>query len=532
MAWVASSYSDKTMANCKTTASGKQCMDTTTQLCKPWDMTQQSKANCYMDGLAQEALGIAGAQVNVYKLLGIHEQTKLVDLTGNGVPISGGDLPLFVSGNAFTTMRTEWRSRQSGTDVVKSAFIGYDFGVVRLPNGRARYGIPANVRQHITAINIKQSDDETYRVTKARIERSDNGTEWYGVAVVSLPNNSNLNTIHFKQSVPSRFWRIRPLQFAGGHCSGWGVQALELHEFAITNQQNIQDKILMENRDRDYQTDPILIKGYYDLVSANTDLSKFGIEIPSASYQIKVNFNACVASLQRPIVIGDIIELPSETQYSPDLTAIKRYLEVTDVTWDAGSYTPGWMPTMLLITAQPALASQETRDIFGDLASTVDSSGLFSGDDGNNPLFQDYSDVDQTIRAESNTRMPERGAEGSNTVREFSETELAATAQLFPHLNRVGFNKTGLYVEDAIPQNGAPYTEGPDYPQSPKDGDYHRMTYAGSARDVPARLYRYSGTKTRWVYLETDRREQYNTQKAGLDEYMSSPNKKPAREIR
>lgn len=520
------------MANCTTQANGKSCNEASTwSQCRPWDLTQQTAANCYMDGLAQEALSIAGAQVNVHKLLGIHEQTKLLDLTGSGTPMSAGDMQPYVAANAFDTFRSEWRSRQSGDGVVSTSYLGYDFGVVKLPNGRNRYGIPANVRKHITTIKIKQSADPTFRITKARIERSDDSVVWYGVAVVTLPDNDVLNTINFKQSVPSRYWRIRPLQFQGGNCSGWGVQALEMHEFAATHQQNIQDKILMENRDRDYQQDPIMLKGYYDLMGTTTDLTKFGMGM-IVQYLIKVNFNACVASLNRPIVIGDIIELPSETQYTPDLTPVKRYLEVTDVSWDPSSYTPGWMPTMLLITAEPAIASQETRDIFGDLAGSVDSSGLFSNDDGNNPNFQDYSEIDQTIRAEANTAVPERGAEGSNTIREFSEDELAAASAKFPHLSKLGLNRTGLYVEDAMPQNGEPYTEGPEYPASPADGAYHRMTYAGTARDVPPRLYRYSKTKARWLYLETDRREQYNTQKAGLDEYMSSPFKKPANEIR
>lgn len=518
------------MANCKTT-SREQCIDKTTQLCRPWELVTQSKANCYADSLAQEALNIGGAQINVHKLLGIVEQTKLVDLTGNGTPISGGDLHPYVAPFAFSSLRNEWRSRQSGDGVASSAYIGYDFGNVKLPNGRDRYGIPAPVRKHITSIKIKQSADPSYRVTKARIERSDNGTEWYGVAVVVLPDNDTLNTIHFKQSVPSRFWRIRPITFTGAKCSGWGVQALEMHDYAITHLQNIQDKILMENRDRDYQQDPITLKGYYDLMSATTDLTKFGMGVV-ISYQIRINFNACVAILGRPTVIGDIIELPSETQYQPDLTPVKRYLEVTDVTWDAGSYTPGWMPTMLLITAEPALASQETRGIFGSLTANVDSSGLFNGDDGNSTKFQDYSDIDQTIRAEAATAVPEKGAEGSNVIREFTPEELAAATPEYPKVAEINFNRVGLYVEDAMPQNGEPYTQGPEYPASPKDGAYHRMEYAGAARDVPARLYRYSTTKKRWIYLETDRREQYNSQKAGLDEYMSSPFKKPANEIK
>lgn len=520
------------MANCNKTSLGQSCIEPSSyQACKPWDMANQPKTNCYADNLSQEALAIAGATINVHKLLGVHEQTKLLDLTGSGQPISGGDLLPYVATSAFSTERNEWRSRQGGDAVVTSAFIGYDFGVVKLPNGRQQYGIPAPIRKLITCIKIKQSSDPTYRVTRARVERSDDGKEWRGVAVITLPDNDSLNTIHFKQSVPSRYWRLRPLAFSGGECSGWGVQALEMHDYAITNQQNIQDMILLENRDRDYQTEPVTLKGYYDLQSAVTDLTKFGMGV-LVSYQIKINFNACVAALGRPVVIGDIIELPSEVQYTPDLRPVKRYLEVTDVTWDAGSYTPGWMPTMLLVTAEPALASQETRDIFGDLAGSVDSSGLFNNDDGNATMYQDMSNVDQTIRADASTAVPEKGAEGSSLIREFSEEEIALTEKTFPTIKKMNFNRTGLFVEDAMPQNGEKYTEGPEFPQSPKNGEYHRMTYAGSAQDVPARLYRWSSAKNRWIYLETDRREQYNLQKNGLEEYTTSPTRIPARKIK
>lgn len=520
------------MANCEKTPSNASCLEPSSyRSCRPWDIVQQDKTNCYADSLSQEALAIAGAVVNVHKLLGIHEQQKLVDLTGSGQPMSGGDLAPYAAVNAFTTGRNEWRSRQGGAAVTETSFIGYDFGVVKLPNGRDRYGVPAPVRKHITAIKIKQSADPAFRVTKARVERSDDGKEWRGVAIVTLPNNDSLNTIHFKQSVPSRFWRLRPVAFEGGVCSGWGVQALELYDYTITHQQNIQDIILLENRDRDYQEEPIALKGYYDLQSAVTDLSKFGMGV-LVSYQIKLNFNATIAALGRPVIIGDIIELPSEVQYTPDLQPVKRYLEVTDVTWDSSSYTPGWMPTMLQVTAEPALASQETRDIFGDLAGSVDTSGLFDNDDGSAINYQDMSHVDQTIRADAATAVPEKGSEGSNTVREFTAAEIAATEVKFPSIKKMNFNRTGLYVEDAMPQNGAPFTEGPTLPSSASNGDYHRLTYVGTAEDVPARLYRWSSTKSRWIYLETDRREQYNLQKAGLDEYNTSHNQKPARKIR
>lgn len=619
------------MSSCTTTPNGNVCLDQSNWTnCRPWELTEQSRTDCYADSLAQEALNIAGAQVNVFKLLGVHEQTLLVDLTGNGSAISGGAAQNHQASYAFDIFKTEWKSKQSGADaVLASAYIGYDFGVQKLANGRQKYGIAASVRQHITTIKIKQSSNAKSRVTKARVERSENGTEWYGVAVVTLPDNDQLNTVHFKHSVPNRYWRLRPLQFNGDSCDSWGVVAFEMYDYSVEHISNIQDKILMENRDRSYQDTAVTLKGYYDLVNVNTDLSRFGIEIPTANYQIRVNFNACVALLGRPVVVGDIVELPSETQYAPDLKPIKRYLEVTDVTWDASSYTPGWMPTMLLVTAQPAMATQETQDIFGDLSKNVDNSGLFGNSDGNSETYQDFTAVDQAIDQESKTLVPERGSEGSNVIREIASEDLGIVtvnivssngstapyedldmdppllsemlntfrvrddytdifaagtkfnvrhsmgndgsyvvlnsgsfydnghtiipvgnvpvthgpygtliAQLdisqsgYAHITKHTFNRVGLYVEDAIPQNGAPYTEGPVLPTTANNGDYHRLTYEGLAKDVPARLYRYSTTKSRWIFMESDKRAQYNNQKSVLDEYVTSPTRQFASEIK
>lgn len=502
--------------------------------CRPWDLTELPNENCYIDDVVTEAVQRAGAKLNVYKLLGIHEQTKLVDITGNGNAISGGNATGFPASNAFTNISNEWRSRQSGSAaLLASAYIGYDFGYVKIPSGRQRYGVDANIREQVTAIKIKQSANPLYRVTKARVERSDNGTEWYGVAIVTLPNDDKLNTIHFKHSVPNRYWRLRPLVTTGADCDVWGVQALEMYDFSVTDISNIQDKILFENRDRDYASAPLQLKGYYDLINVQTDLSRFGIEIPTSAYIIKIPFSTAVALLGRPVVIGDIIELPSETQYGPDLQPVKRYVEVTDVTWDASTYTPGWRPTMLLVTTQPAMATQETQDVFGSLVKHVDSSGLFDIDDGNNAVYQDFSAIDQTIQADAKTAVPERGSEGSNVVREFSTDEIdAANAQGFPHISKMGFNRVGLYVEDAMPQNNAPYTEGPTFPTNPATGAYHRLTYVGLAKSVPPRLHRWSDVKNRWIYLETDRRMQYDGQQPVLNEYLTSNTKTSARNIK
>ena len=249
--------------------------------CAPFQLTKNND-NCFIESVVNENLIIGGADLFVYKLLGIHEQCKLVDQTGLGYPISNGDAPYFPASNAFDEYQTRWRSLQKGSNVLSTAYIGYDFGEIKLDDRtRARYGIETNIYKNIASLAIKQSSQSKNRVTEVRIERSNDNKHWYGVDKVSLPDNDCLNTVHFKQSVPSRYWRLRPTKFNGTDTDFWEVLALQLFPFVETNEDNIQDLIFLENRDREYSKDPLLIKGTYDLLDVQSELSKFGIELPS-----------------------------------------------------------------------------------------------------------------------------------------------------------------------------------------------------------------------------------------------------------
>jgi hypothetical protein len=500
--------------------------------CNPWQLSQ-SPDNCFIDGVVDEALGIAGADLNVYKLLGVHEQGKLVDVTGKGQAISGGDLIGFPAANAFDMFISEWRSLQTGFEAIRaSTFIGYDFGDIKVNDeSRRMYGSTngeASIRKHITAFAIKQSSDPDSRVTQARLERSENGMKWYGVQVVNLPDDDCLNTILSRSSVQSRYWRLRPLAFNGGDMDRWSVVAFQMfHDYDPTHISNIQDKILLENRDRDYNSEPIVVKGSYDLLDVQSELTRFGIELPSQQIYMQVNFTACVAALGRPLVIGDIIQLPSETQYDAELNPIEKWMEVTDTSWSTEGYTPGWRPTLMRIILQPAFVSQETQDIFGDLAENEipDELGLVDKGDGRHPIFQDYSDASQEAEAEALDAVPQRGAETSGTIRAWEEEEVqAASDQGLGNLQKIGQNPIGFQTEDAMPPNNAPFTEGDSYPTSPTHGDYHRLTYEAINSDVPARLYRYSSSKGRWIFLEKDKRDLYNSSKPVLQEFLTSPN--------
>lgn len=498
--------------------------------CNTWDLTTNNDVG-NIDRYGAEAINIAGAVINVFKLLGLHEQNKTMDVTGNGKPVTSDTLSgsnpreMFIKNSC-----TPWRSRDRGECVIANSFIGYDFGVQKLENGRDRYGVPAPVRYVVSTLKIKQSNDPLKRVTKARIERSDDGVKWFGVAIVDLPDNSELNTVSFKVTTLARMWRVRPVQF-NGHADEafWEVYTLELSEHDATMLDSIQDEFgWLENRDREYDINPIKVKGFYDLLEKESDLTPYGFSFTGSQFYIVANFNDLVTKIGRPIVIGDILELPSEAQYNVKLDKVLKYLEVIDVSWSAEGYAPGWQPTMVRIIAEPMLAKQETMDIIGDMAGSVDSSGLFNIDTSK------YSNIahvsSERIQQKAKSELPQDGIDTSALYAPEQEV-VEQYAKYGIDVQKLGINQTALYVEDGLPKDGSPYTEGTEFPLNPTDKAYHRMTYVGMAQDVPPRLYRYSAAKGRWVHLESDKRQQFNGNKPGLDKLLQSKQAIPARTL-
>lgn len=516
---------------CKTLPDGTLCFDNTSPSvdCDPFQLTKTNdKDACYINNIINEHLNKGAADTFVFKLLGVHEQGQLIDLTGKGSGITKTANPSFPPGNAFTTIANEWRSFEKGQAVIDSSFLGYDFGEIKLDNDRVQYGIETFVRHNIATIRIKQGNNSVNRVTKARLERSDDGMKWFGASILVFPDDNVLNTVNAKHTAPARYWRIRPIEFNGGVTDYWSVQALELIDYDVTSIDDIQDQIFQENRDRDYATESILVKMSYDLIDVQTELTQFGIELPSQTFYLEAGFTAVVQALGRPIVIGDIIEMPSETQYSVDLTPIKKYIEVTDVGWSTNGFTPGWTPTILRIIAQPMMATQETQDIFGGLQRDEDGLGLdrYTNDNeglAEHPIFQDDTLADHSIRAEANTMLPERGSDTAD-ITMFSDDEiLTAEQQGLNNLQSVNLRPKNLYVEDALPPNGESFTEGDVLPASPVEGAYHRLTYSTVSADIPPRLFRWSTSKNRWLFLESDKRQRYNDTKPKLQDFYTNP---------
>jgi len=491
-----------------------------------WELSESSDS-ALIDSYISETITIGGAVINVHRLLGVHEQGTLQDLTGNGSPISNGDHPNFPAANAFDLLRTPWRSIQLGDDIT-SAYIGYDFGEILLDNARKRYGVETFVKNDVSSLKIRQGCREKNRVTRARVERSSDGIKWYGVQIVDLPDCEGAARVNFKRSVPSRYWRLRPVEFNGGAEDAWEIEALQLLDYENTAVDNIQDRILLENRDRNYDENPTRIKASYQPIDIQAFNAKhgFGSMYTGNEWVIEVSFSSMVELLGRPFVIGDLLQLPAETQYSADLTAVLRYVEVTDVAWSTNSYTPNWIPVMQRLIAKPVMASQETQDILGKLTEDIDVHGTADINDGqDDKKYQDVAGISQTIKAEQNTQVPERGvdfADIADVPTAFydwaEENSGTGSTEIARKIDRI----RAQFGFDAMPPNGEPYTQGDVFPTSPTDGDYHRLTYTTTRSGIPARLHKFSSIKKDWVFLEKDRRAEFKNTEAKLQKLLDS----------
>lgn len=558
--------------------------------------------NNYQDQLAAEALAVSGAPVNIFKLLGVHEQGKLINVVGEGEALGTSDTSM-----VFDSLEAEWSSPETGLAVLQTpAFVGYDFGIRKTSYAQPENAPGQPAAQHITSFRIKQSADASTRALQVRVDRSDgkfysdplkvtttfdstegkggigtfrpgvasrpgsfmvfatsptkfqvaytapSGTaflgeatvgkqfdsqegsftiqpgvvpfqindsfmmpiemEWLRVDVVNLPNIEAASLIRIKQSAASRYWRIVPISFAGATTNkSWVVERLELFDYQATTLDDIQDALFMENRDRDYAKASVQIKAQYTPFDAVSDLSKFGFQMADI-YSFNVSFAELVRALGRPVVVGDVIELPSEVQYDSHLRPVRKFLEVTDTGWAADGYTTGWKPVMYRFQAQQLIPGQEHRDILGtvDTQKYIVDDGTFF--DGIEQIQTQPLTVMERNESEARAAVPEKG---TNVREQASGTN---------RFNQPGsYDGVGLYVEDGLPPDGAAYETG--YHKLPdvagvSDGSYFRLEYAPHL-NLAARLYKFSAVKNKWVYIETDRRGQRSahtpSQRAILD---------------
>jgi hypothetical protein len=257
-------------------------------------------------------------------------------------------------------------------------------------------------------------------------------------------------------------------------------------EYTTQSELNIQDLLLLENRDRKYEENVYRMRGIYQVTDNAFDLTQFGLFLQTGTLFMTFHINDMVATLGRKIMNGDVLELEHlvdyETLDSNLPAALKRFFVVSDCTRAAEGYSPTWWPHLWRCKINPLVDSQEYKDILDRITindeSTTPIGELLSS-------YQKYIDINDAVVLQAETELPESGYDTSSIYHRSRDTESP------------DFAVRGYLTGNSIPPNGAAATSGIMFPDSPEVGQYHiRTDY------MPNRLFRFDGT--RWTKIEDD----------------------------
>jgi hypothetical protein len=320
------------------------------------------------------------------------------------------------------------------------------------------------------------------------------------------------------------------------------------------NPLNIQDLLLLENRDRVYDQDVYVMRGVYRTQDVDFDLTQFGLFLNNDTLFITFHYNDMIDSFQRKLMVGDVLEIPNLTDYNPlnpNLPkALPRYYVVQDAAFASEGFSQTWLPHLWRIKATPLTDSQEYNSItskpfvseniwdngnfypqgwvtnYGDVYYQAIKNTPAGIDITNTEYWAPYTpstiadnqgtrpkdtQINDAIVQQANAEVPLSGYD----TQEFfivattadgqpaNPTSLTNTSGDTVDGTQGGMNVTpkadgytvGYLTGDGIPPNGLPAGAGVSFPLSPGEGDFFlRLDY------MPNRLFRYNGR--RWIKIE------------------------------
>ena len=164
-----------------------------------------------------------------------------------------------------------------------------------------------------------------------------------------------------------------------GTTSDAGLNDATQPAYATVSEQNIQDLLFLENRDRKYDTSVYNIRGVYNTGDIDFDLSQFGLFLQNDTLFITFHLNDMVENMGRKIIAGDVLELPHLMDFYPldaNIAPLRRYYVVQDAARASEGYSPTWWPHLWRAKCIPLVDGQEYRDILKQDAGAGDGSTL------------------------------------------------------------------------------------------------------------------------------------------------------------
>jgi hypothetical protein len=306
---------------------------------------------------------------------------------------------------------------------------------------------------------------------------------------------------------------LTTMAVATGTTIGFGPDASK-PSYANQSEQNIQDLLWLENRDRKYDRDVYKMRGIYQRADQDFDLSQFGLFLQTGTIFMVFHLRDMVDQIGRKLISGDVLELQHLKDYdalNADLpAALKRYYVVGDASFASEGFSPTWWPHLWRVKLNPLVDSQEYKDILDNIAA---------GETTNTPVgqilstYDKFLDINQSIVTQAEIDVPKSGYDtgpiytlpttrtgedpigapitADNAGILAGNTAPTADSGVSSPLRKV----SGYLTGDGIAPNGLTTGAGVAFPANPSEGDYFlRLDY------LPNRLFRYSGRH--WARVE------------------------------
>jgi hypothetical protein len=130
---------------------------------------------------------------------------------------------------------------------------------------------------------------------------------------------------------------------------------------------NIQDLLLLENRDRVYDPDIYVMRGVYNSQDIDFDLSQFGLFLNNDTLFITFHYNRMIDTVGRKLMAGDVLEVPNLKDYNPLDSSIPlplpKYYVIQDASFASEGFSQTWLPHLWRVKATPLTNAQEYKDI-------------------------------------------------------------------------------------------------------------------------------------------------------------------------
>lgn len=443
----------------------------------------------FIDDQIRQKLYVGGTDLNVYKVLGTHDQYKDVTDKSNvsqNFSATASSLAHRGADKAFDNNDETYYESSTIPALGSGEFIRIDFGT----EDKDRIIINGFGLSSFDIGNLPQDIE---------FQGSMDGVSWDSLGNFVTTALDELQRFDVTNTTAYRYYQILAQD------ETWNSDVIKIKEIELYSEAGatgVQDKFFLENRDRKYSASAISLLTWYEIPEKPHDLGFFGFGIPTDQVELTLLISDTKTALGRSLQTGDIVTLPhigddSNDEGGPVTGGDGKMYEVVDPTIDVDGYDVRWRDHLYKVVCVPLKHRQETYDVTGDPnEGYIDLSGT-------HPLLT--QDADIAINNEIQREAENAGHHGQD---------------------RSGIYDTDsrdIRAMDGIPNTGEPYTVGTDFPVSPNTGDW--FLHEGYS---PAVLYQWDGY--RWIRQEIDAREGLDgrdSQRGNLKDILESGADKP-----